>query len=121
MVESIEASLDQTFAALADPTRREILARLRSGEHTVGELAEPFPMSLAAVSKHVQVLERAGLVSRQVDGRVHRLTLAAEPLRAATAWTADYRSFWNARLDSLGAMLRERKRADAGVTSRRKR
>ncbi len=99
------ASLNQTFAALADPTRRAILARLRQGSCTVGALAEPFSMSLAAVSKHLRALERAGLVAREVEGREHHLSLNAEPLRAAAEWTADYREFWDERLDALEAML----------------
>ena len=121
MVEHLETDLDQTFAALSDPTRRAILGRLRRGERTVGELAEPFPISLAAVSKHLRVLERAGLVARRVDGRIHHLSLQAEPLRDAAAWTAEYRGFWNDRLDSLEAMLRKRKADDVGRSPRRKR
>ncbi len=93
--------LDLTFAALSDPTRRAILARLREGPATVGEVAEPFPMSLNGISKHVQVLERAGLVKREVRGREHRLHLRAEPLRTASDWTAHYREFWEGRIDAL--------------------
>ncbi len=104
MVEQ-KSALDQTFAALSDPTRRAILARLREGRCTVSALAEPFDMSLAAVSKHVQALERAGLVIREIEGRKHHLSLDAEPLRAAAAWTAAYREFWSERLDALEALL----------------
>ena len=75
----------------------------------MGTLAEPFDMSLAAVSKHVQALERAGLVTREIDGREHHLSLCAEPLRAAAEWTAEYRDFWSRRLDALEGMLRDGK------------
>ena len=103
-------SLDHVFGALADPTRRALLDRLAGGEATVGELARPFAMSRPAVSKHLRVLERAGLVERRVNGRVHHLSLSAEPLRAAAEWTADYRDFWTARLDALeAALLRKQK------------
>ena len=109
MVEqSIEASsLELVFGALSDPTRREILARLRAGEATIGTLASPLPMSFAAVSKHVRVLERAGLLRRSVRGREHFLSLEAQPLRAAASWMLDYREFWNQRLDALERVLRE--------------
>ena len=100
MVDNVQG-LDRTFAALSDPTRRAILARLRDGPATVGEVAEPFPMSLNGISKHVQVLERAGLVEREVKGREHRLYLRAEPLRAASDWTTRYREFWEERIDAL--------------------
>jgi len=83
-----------------------MLARLRRGDASISELAAPFDVSFAAVSKHVQVLERAGLVARDVVGREHRLALVAQPLRAAAAWTEDYRAFWEARLDALDAFLR---------------
>lgn len=101
--------LGQIFSALADPTRREILARLRRGEKTVGELAQPFPMSLAAISKHLRVLERAGLLRRDVRGREHVISLDAAPLRRAAVFALDYREFWNDRLDALDAILRRRK------------
>ncbi len=97
--------LDRTFAALADPTRRAILARLATGEASVTELAEPFEMSLPAVSKHLKVLERAGLVRRRVQGREHVLRLEPGPLREASRWLEHYRTFWDARLDALEAML----------------
>jgi len=104
------ASLDRTFSALADPTRREILARLRRGPVNVGDLAEPFDMTLAAVSKHLGVLERAGLIHRESHGRERRCHLRARPLRAASAWTEAYRSFWEERFDALEAHLRTRRR-----------
>jgi len=98
--------LDATFSALADPTRRAILGRLRSGPATVGEIAQPFTMSLNGVSKHLRVLERAGLVRREVQGREHRLHLRAEPLREAASWTTSYRAFWEGALDALERHLR---------------
>jgi len=100
-------ALDRTFAALADPTRRAILARLAQGEASVTSLAAPFRMSLPAVSKHLRVLERAGLVGRSREGRVHRLRLEASPLREAEAWIAHYRSFWEAQFDALARYLEE--------------
>lgn len=96
--------LDATFAALADPTRRAILARLASGEASVTELAEPFAMSQPAISKHLKVLERAGLISRGRDAQRRPRRLEARPLAAATGWLEDYRQFWEGsfrRLDSL--------------------
>ena len=113
MVEHAQAasdSLGRVFGALADPTRRQILSRLREGDATIGTLAEPLPMSFAAVSKHVRVLERAGLLRREVRGREHRLSLDAAPLRDVTAWSLDYQEFWNDRLDALERVLRRRKR-----------
>ncbi len=107
MVEYTETHLNQTYAALADPTRRAILMRLAQGEARVTEIAEPFAMSLNAVSKHVRVLERAGLVRRRVQGRDHYLVLDAEPLRDASAWIDTYRQFWEARLDALESFLRQ--------------
>jgi DNA-binding transcriptional ArsR family regulator len=93
--------LDQVFAALADPTRRAILARLTRGEASVGELAEPFEISAPAISKHLKVLESAGLITRERDWRIHRLHLEAEPLREAMEWIVSYGRFWDAQLDSL--------------------
>ncbi len=115
------APLDRTFSALADPTRRAILARLRSGTATVGELSDPFDMSLTAVSKHVRVLERAGLIERQVQGREHHCRLRAEPLRAAAAWTVDSRGFWSGRLDALDDFLRRDRRSQSPSRSRSRR
>jgi DNA-binding transcriptional ArsR family regulator len=89
-----EAVLSDTFAALADPTRRAILARLRAGEASVGELAHPFRMSLPAISKHLRVLERAGLLERRRQGRRRRCRLVARPMREAAAWINRYRRFW---------------------------
>jgi DNA-binding transcriptional ArsR family regulator len=97
--------LSQTFAALADPTRRAILARLCSGEATVSELAEPFDMSLPAVSKHLKVLERAGLVARSREAQWRPCKLEAGPLKDANAWLERYRQFWEQSLDRLEAYL----------------
>jgi DNA-binding transcriptional ArsR family regulator len=99
--------LSTTFAALADPTRRAILARLASGEASVTELAEPFDMSLPAVSKHLKVLERAGLISRNREAQWRRCRLDAAPLRTASDWLEDYREFWEQRFDRLEAYLAE--------------
>lgn len=93
--------LDIVFHALSDQTRRALIARLASGPSIVTELAEPFEMSLPAVSKHLRVLENAGLVARRVDGRIHRCSLIAEPLYEAELWLEGYRSFWE---DTLGAL-----------------
>ena len=106
-------SLDHTFAALADPTRRDILARLSSGDHTISELASRFTMSLPAVSKHVRVLQRAGLATIEKQGRVRRATLEAAPMRDALAWIAHYRKFWETELDMLAAYLEQPSTADA--------
>ncbi len=106
MVEHSENALGRVLAAIADPTRRAILERLRAGEAKVTDLARPFEMSLNAVSKHLRVLERAGLMRRTVRGREHRCALAAEPMRDASRWIAHYRSFWDKRLDALEAYLR---------------
>jgi DNA-binding transcriptional ArsR family regulator len=97
--------LDQTFAALADPTRRRILEHLSKGDQCVTELAKPYRMSLPAVSKHLRVLERAGLVRRHKSGRVHSLRLEAEPLQQAQQWIESYRKFWEESFDRLDAYL----------------
>lgn len=105
MVNNKNNRLDSVFSALADPTRRAILARLALGETTVGELAEPFAMSLPAVSKHLKVLERARLLVRERRGRVHRCQINAAAMREAAAWIEHYRAFWDARLDALARYL----------------
>jgi DNA-binding transcriptional ArsR family regulator len=97
--------LDATFAALADPTRRAILARLASGEASVGELAEPFAMSQPAISKHLKVLERAGLISRGRDAQRRPRRLEAKPLAKATEWLEAYREFWESNYQRLDALL----------------
>jgi DNA-binding transcriptional ArsR family regulator len=102
------ASLNATFGALSDPTRRAILARLIERDFAVGELAQPFDMSLPAVSKHLRVLERAGLVRREKVSRIVRCRLQAEPMEAAARWLDQYQRFWTARLDALGRYLASR-------------
>ena len=101
--------LSNTFAALADPTRRAILARLVSGECSVTELAEPFDMSMPAVSKHLRVLERAGLIARRRDAQWRPCRIEAGPLKAVAGWTERYRHIWEERFDRLDKYLREMK------------
>jgi DNA-binding transcriptional ArsR family regulator len=104
-------ALDHVFGALADPTRRAILARLTHGEATVGELAKPFAMSRPAISKHLDVLERAGLLHRIPDGRVNRCRFDGVPLRDAHELMEDYRGFWDDQMDKLAGLFeKERKR-----------
>lgn len=103
----VKEPLDEVFHALADPTRRAMLRRLVDGEQTVGELAEPFDMSLAAASKHIRSLERAGLLRRTVRGRTHVCRLETAPLREADAWLGYYSRFWTDRLDALEKLLNE--------------
>ena len=98
--------LSETFSALADPTRRAILARLADGEATVNELAEPFPVSLQAVSKHLKVLERAGLITRGRSAKWRPCRLRAAPLEEVTEWLQDYRRFWEENFDRLDEHLR---------------
>src|SRR5229473_683823 len=101
--------LDATFAALADPTRRAILSRLASGEASVTELAKPFAMSQPAISKHLKVLERAGLISRGQDAQRRPRRLDAKPLAQATAWLENYRRFWEGSFQRLDTLLDEMK------------
>lgn len=101
MVERQSHRLDSVFGALADPTRRRMLRSLAARERTVSELAAPFQMSLAAASKHVKVLERAGLVRRAILGRTHTCRINAQPLAAAQKWLGFYERFWGERLDAL--------------------
>jgi len=105
MVEYSSKILDRTFGALADPTRRRILAQLARGDECVTDLARPHAMSLAAVSKHLIVLEKAGLVKRQRHGRVHSLALEAKPMKDAQAWLDRYRKFWQGNLDQFEKYL----------------
>jgi DNA-binding transcriptional ArsR family regulator len=107
------AQLDATFAALADPTRRAILARLASGDASVTELAEPFAMSQPAISKHLKVLERAGLISRGSDAQRRPRRLEAKPLAEANKWLERYREFWEASFARLDSLLVELKDAEA--------
>jgi len=105
-------NLDAIFAALADPTRRAILTRLASGEAGVNELAEPFKMSQPAVSKHLKVLERAGLVERAIDKQRRPARLKAKPMAAAVSWLEDFREFWSSSFDQLDDLLETLKQAD---------
>ena len=99
--------LDTVFAALADPTRRSILERLIAGEASVTSLAEPFDMSLPAVSKHLRVLEKAGLLTQEKDGRVRRCRMDAGPMKEASDWVGRYRMFWEEQLDSLADYIEQ--------------
>lgn len=107
MVEHDSHTLDTIFHALGDATRRAMLGELAVGERTVGELAEPFAMSLAAASKHIKVLESAGLIRRDVRGRTHVCSLDPVPLMGADQWLGLYRRFWTDRLDTLERLLRD--------------
>jgi DNA-binding transcriptional ArsR family regulator len=117
--------LSQTFQALADPTRRAILARLVAGDATVGELAAPFDISLPAVSRHLKVLSAAGLIERQADAQWRRCRLRGEQLRAAADWIETYRRFWEGSFDRLAglveAMAKDDKRKEKGHGRRRRR
>jgi len=105
--------LDETFAALADPTRRQILVALAGGERSVSELAEPFDISLPGISKHLTVLERAGLITRWREGRVRRCRLERGPLADTLEWIAGYGRFWEERFDSLERMLAAQENPEA--------
>jgi DNA-binding transcriptional ArsR family regulator len=105
MVKYSPTKLNRTFAALADPTRRRILTHLSRGDRCVTDLARPHAMSLPAVSKHLRVLEKAGLLRRRRYGRVHQLKLEAKPLKQAAEWVEEYRKFWEGSLDRLAAYL----------------
>ena len=118
MVKYREEVLDRTFAALADPTRRALVARLGDRDSlSVSELAQPFAISLAAASKHIKVLEHAGLIRREVRGRTHLCRLEPGPLATAHEWLGFYERFWTARLDMLDRLLRE---DDARTQAKRK-
>jgi DNA-binding transcriptional ArsR family regulator len=107
MVKYSSATLNRTFAALADPTRRRILAHLARGDRRVTDLARPHAMSLPAISKHLRVLEKAGLLRRRRYGRVHQIQLDAGPLKKAAQWVEEYRKFWEGSLDRLAAYLQK--------------
>jgi DNA-binding transcriptional ArsR family regulator len=113
-------TLDATFAALADPTRRAILARLASGEASVNELATPFEMSQPAISKHLKVLERAGLISRGLDAQRRPRKLKAAPLAEANKWLENYRQFWEAAYQQLDSLLDEMKTNKPKKTSKKR-
>ena len=118
-----DVPLDGTFTALADPTRRAILRRLAAGEATVGELARPFSISGPAISRHLRVLERAGLVVRRVEGQHRKIRLDPRPLAGAARWLEFYREFWNASFDQLAEHLKtstSSRRRSHGVASRRR-
>ncbi len=110
--------LSTTFAALADPTRREILARLAHGEATVNELAAPFPVTVQAISKHLKVLERAGLIARGRNGQLRPSRLRGDPLADATVWLERYREFWDGSLDRLAEHLESMKRLETTTKER---
>lgn len=110
MVEK-DAQLDAVFHALADPTRRAMLRSLAQGQASVGELAAPYAMSLAAASKHIKVLERAGLVRREVQGRTHLCRLDAAPMHGGLEWMRHYERYWTQRLEALDALLQAEDRA----------
>jgi DNA-binding transcriptional ArsR family regulator len=112
LVESMSDQLSTTLAALADPTRRGILARLAAGEATVTELAGPYDMSLAAVSKHLKVLEHAGLISRGRDAQYRPCRLEAGPMRDVAGWLESYRQFWEQSLDQLEVYLAQLQKGD---------
>ncbi len=107
MVNSRAQQLDETFFALSDPTRRAIIARLADGDTSVAELSEPFQISAPAISKHLRVLERAGLLAQQREGRGRRCRLLAEPLKEAAEWVETYRQFWEGQLDRLAEYLEQ--------------
>jgi DNA-binding transcriptional ArsR family regulator len=109
MVKYASKTLNRTFAALADPTRRQILAHLACGDRRVTDLARPHAMSLPAVSKHLRVLEKAGLLQRRRHGRVHQMQLDAKPLKQAAQWVEEYRKFWEGSLDRLAEYLQQTK------------
>ena len=106
-----DQKLDDIFHALSDATRRAMLRSLAGGDRKIGDLAEPFDMSFAAASKHVKVLEEAGLVRRRIEGRAHVCSLAPQPLRAADEWLRFYESFWSARFDVLDQLFRAQNEA----------
>jgi DNA-binding transcriptional ArsR family regulator len=110
----VENRLDVTFRALADPTRRGLLASLALGEKSIGALAEPFAMSFAGASKHVKVLEDAGLIARRKKGRTHLIKIEAKPLEEAERWLRQWEKFWTRRLDRLEALIEQDKERKNG-------
>lgn len=105
MVNYKESELSLIFSALSDPTRRQMLKRLAEQEQSIAELSAPFGISKSAVTKHIKVLENAGLLKRTIDGRIHHCKLQAEPLNVATDWMKFYQKFWNKKLDALDSYL----------------
>lgn len=118
-MQEISPELIRTFAALSDPVRMATIARLAEGPAAVGELAEPFPLSPAGFSKHLQVLQAAGLVTKELDGRRHICSLQSKPLRAAFDWLSFYEKFWSSGLDQLGGFLESRPADQTDKTSRK--
>jgi DNA-binding transcriptional ArsR family regulator len=118
---SRELRLDAVFHALSDATRRAMLRKLAGGERKIGDLAEPFDMSFNAVSKHVKVLEEAGLILRRIDGRAHVCSLAPQPLKAADEWLRFYESFWSQSFDALDQLFRAQNEAARSAKTRDKR
>ena len=116
MKDNLEPNLNRVYGAIADPTRRAILGLLARGETNVGALVDRFPISFNGVSKHIKVLERAGLIERTIRGREHRLRIQARPLRAAANWLDCYRALWESKLDVLEALL-ARNQAPSAVPS----
>ena len=114
------SKLDATFAALSDPTRRAILSRLARGDSSVGELARPFDISLPAVSRHLRVLQRAGLLTQDRQGRVRRCRLQAAPMRAAAAWIQRYHRFWTGQLDALARFVEQTESASTPQQEKKK-
>lgn len=109
MVNNEEQQLNNLFSALSDPTRRQMLKRLAREEMSVADLAEPFHVSKSAITKHIRVLENAGLLNRTIEGRVHRCSLSPEPLVAVSDWVQFYEQFWHKKLDALDAYLNRKK------------
>lgn len=107
MVNYTDGQMDAVFTALADSTRRGMVAQLSSGSATIGELGRPYPITKPAVTKHVKILERAGLIQRQKNGRIHRCTLNKEPMKQAEEWIERHRKFWETSLDSLADYLNQ--------------
>ena len=120
MVKYSGSQLDKVFHALSDSTRRAILARLANGDAVVTELAEPFDMSLPAISKHLTVLEKAGLLQRHKDGRIRRCELNAGPLETASEWIGFYKQFWNEQLNSLADYLEKNKEKSTNTKLKKK-
>src|SRR5258708_8421832 len=118
MVKYAEKRLDAVFAALADPTRREVVKLLAVGSRPVTELSQPFPMSLPGFMKHLRILESAGLIRREKQGRVVSCTLSAEPMKEASEWLTRYREFWEQRLDALARFLYHQEETQAWQTPR---
>jgi DNA-binding transcriptional ArsR family regulator len=115
MVERFRGALDLTYAALADPTRRNILTQLRRGEARVTDVAKRLPVSLSAASKHIAVLEHAGLIHREIRGRDHFLSAQPAPLAEAERWIAEYSAFWQSRADALVEHVNRRRAAKRGA------